>query len=222
MAGSTVCRFHGGLTPKGDASPHFKTGKYSAVLPARLQERYHQAANDPELLSCKAELAVLDARLADVMKRVDAGEAGELWPKARTKFKAFREALAANDPAAIKQTLKDLDAALSHGYSDWIAWRELINLIKDREKLAASERKRILETKQYVTLEQHQVMISAVYAAVAQEVPDPAVRRAIGINLARLLNRPVPEVVPEAVLGIEPIAKDLDRLPSTLPVGNFR
>lgn len=192
--GSAVCRFHGGLTPKGTESPHFKTGKYSTLLPTRLQDRYHQAANDPELLSCRQELAVLDARLADVMKRVDAGGAGEVWLRAKTSFKAFRKALEAGDPDEIKKTLIALNEAMSDGYGDWVAWRELVNLIKDREKIAASERKRILEAKQYVTMDQHAVLISAVHAAVAQEVDDPAVLKAIGVNLARLMNRPVPEL----------------------------
>ncbi|MFM7527339.1 MAG: hypothetical protein ACKO63_02395 [Nodosilinea sp.] len=162
-------------------------------MPTRLQERYEQAANDPELLSCRQELALLDARIADVIQRVDTGEAGELWLKAKTSFKAFREAIAANDSDASSRAFKQLDASLSHGYSDWVAWRELINLIGNREKLAASERKRILETKQFVTMEQHAVLTASVFEAVKQEVSDPTVLAAIGRNLARLMNRPEPK-----------------------------
>lgn len=61
------CRLHGGRTPAGVASPHFKTGRYSKVLPARLLERYQTALADPDLLAMHDEIALLDAQLQEIV-----------------------------------------------------------------------------------------------------------------------------------------------------------
>src|SRR5690606_3084472 len=71
VPGRTRCRLHGGLTPAGASHYNFKTGRYSKVLPARLRERYEEAAADPELLALREDIALLDSRLDDLLKRVD-------------------------------------------------------------------------------------------------------------------------------------------------------
>lgn len=190
--GSSKCAMHGGLTPKGAASPHFKTGKYSKLLPARLRERYHEALEDPKLLTMREELALTDARLADLLSRVDTGASGKLWSEARAAFKAFSAALESSDKENVSLTLRELSELLNRGHGDSMNWREISNLITQRQKIVESERKRILDAKQYVTLDQHMVLLSAVYEAVRTHVGDPKILRLIGTELAKILNRPVP------------------------------
>src|SRR5690349_13713695 len=73
------CRLHGGKTPSGIASPQYKTGRYSRVLPTRLQSRYDAARTDAALLELRDDISLLDARLEDLLSRVDTGESGVLW-----------------------------------------------------------------------------------------------------------------------------------------------
>lgn len=73
------CRLHGGLTPAGAAHPAFIHGRYSKYLPTRLSERYRTAATDPDLLALGSEVALLDARLAELVERTNATEAGVVW-----------------------------------------------------------------------------------------------------------------------------------------------
>src|SRR5579863_9488305 len=70
MRGHTVCRNHGALSPRGVASPAFKTGRYSRSLPARLVGRYQEAVADPELLSLRDDLALIDSRTSALLQRV--------------------------------------------------------------------------------------------------------------------------------------------------------
>lgn len=65
------CYMHGGKALVGTANPAFKTGRYSKYLPARLTERYHEALADTELLALRDEIAVLDARLSEVLAEDD-------------------------------------------------------------------------------------------------------------------------------------------------------
>ena len=73
------CYVHGGPTPKGIASPHFKHGKYSDHIPTRLSSRFHESLSDPELTNQRSDIALLDARLCDVLDSVSNQESGELW-----------------------------------------------------------------------------------------------------------------------------------------------
>ena len=83
MKGLAVCRMHGGKTPRGPASVHYKDGRHSRFLPARMFAAYKAAGLDPELMSLRQDLALLEARLIDVLQRVDTGEAG--WSGATPK-----------------------------------------------------------------------------------------------------------------------------------------
>lgn len=65
--GRTVCKIHGGDTPVGLAAPNFKTGRYSKYLPTGLAERYIVARTDPELLSLRDEIGLVDTRISEVL-----------------------------------------------------------------------------------------------------------------------------------------------------------
>ena len=57
---------HGGRSPRGTEHPNWKGRGYSVDLPTRLYDRYQAGLNDPELSSCKNELALIDSRLGDL------------------------------------------------------------------------------------------------------------------------------------------------------------
>lgn len=70
MKGRTVCLAHGGRTPRGVASPHFKTGRHSRSLPGHLVADYERALNDPKLLSLRDEIALNEAMLVTVLHQL--------------------------------------------------------------------------------------------------------------------------------------------------------
>ncbi len=56
MIDRTVCLLHGGKTPRGVASPHFRHGRYSTLLRARPSSRVTTNLNDvPEERRCGAK-----------------------------------------------------------------------------------------------------------------------------------------------------------------------
>lgn len=70
MRGRTVCLAHGGRTPRGEASPHFKTGRYSRSLPGHLVATYEQALADPRLLSLRDEIALTDVMIDEQLSQL--------------------------------------------------------------------------------------------------------------------------------------------------------
>ncbi len=64
------CRLHGGKTPCGPASPHFKHGRYSKLLrDLRLAERFQAILADGELGELRREMAIADMLVDDVSVR---------------------------------------------------------------------------------------------------------------------------------------------------------
>lgn len=182
------CRMHGGKTPVGPALPQYKTGRYSKLLPARMAATYLEAAGDPDLLVLREEIALVYARLSDLLGRVDSGESGEAWRRAGAAFKALTAGLDAGDTAAAKTALKDLDTVIRRGLGDRAAWDEIGELLDRRERLVRSERRRMVEMQQTMTIEQAMVFTGAVIALVDQYVTDQHARAAISNGIRRLVS----------------------------------
>lgn len=79
--GRKRCRLHGGATPRGRASPHFKTGEHSKFLPDRLIGRYEEAQADPHLRSLRQDIAILQVRIQELCQQLKHGspESKPIW-----------------------------------------------------------------------------------------------------------------------------------------------
>jgi hypothetical protein len=71
--GASKCRFHGGASLIGVASPTFKHGRYSKHLPTRLAARYAEALSDPQLLELRDEIALVGTRQTELLEQLDSG-----------------------------------------------------------------------------------------------------------------------------------------------------
>ena len=70
VRGRTRCRLHGGATPQGIASPHYRGKGYSQAVPKHLKDIYEARFNDPELLSLHKEIALCDTRIEDLLTQI--------------------------------------------------------------------------------------------------------------------------------------------------------
>jgi len=190
-----VCTVHGGLTPGGIASPHFKTGEYSKyALPLRMRERYEASLNDPALLEQRREISLVDARLQDLLARVDTGESGALWKglqDARVELLACRKA---GDVLGQTLALNRILDFISQAHADYRAWAEVGAALEQRRKLVESERKRLVEAQQVITTEQAMLFANAILTSIHTHVQDRAVLTAIQADVTRLLNRDIIDV----------------------------
>lgn len=191
VKGKRVCTVHGGLTPGGIASPHFKTGRHSKHLPERMAEKYQESINDPELLALDAEISLVDARLEDLLSRVDTGESGALWKTAQSVFFDFRNANASGDQDKMTVALTELNRILNLGVDDYKAWDEIGNMLEQRRKLSESERKRRMDMEVVITVERQMVLLGAVVALIKENVTDRKSLQAISTGLGELVSHEV-------------------------------
>lgn len=182
------CRMHGGSTPTGFALPQTTHGRYSKSIPARIAGRFDEARNDPELLSTRDDIALLDARLGELLGRVDQGESGKAWTNARKAYDDLRYSMTKKDAGGIQGALTDLDRLIGQGLSDYAAWGEIHAILGQRTRLAESERKRLVEMSAMVSSEQALTLVGAVLASVKAHVTDRAVLVAIQNDMSRLMD----------------------------------
>jgi hypothetical protein len=177
---------HGGKTPSGLASPNFKHGRYSKALPVRLLAAYDDARRDPELLSLGDEAALLQARIGELLGRVDTGDSQALWSRANDALHAMDNARRARDAFAHAAALADLRETIAGARRDWLAWNELQRTIEALRRVSESERKRLIDMRAMVTADEAMAFAAALVAVVQANVADPQQLQAIQAGMRRI------------------------------------
>ena len=184
---------HGGASLAGPASPSFQHGKYSKYLPHRMLARYHEAEADEDLLALRADIALIDTRLVDLLQRVDDGESGQLWRALHRAYATVEAARRGGDVAALHVALDGLSGLIERGYADQGAWSEVMGLIERRRKLVESERKRQIEAQQMIAVADAMALMGILIQSVKEHVTDPVALRAVTESFLRLTGRPAPD-----------------------------
>jgi len=84
IKGSEKCRLHGGKTPKGEASPHFKHGKFSNYMPTRLLKIYEAVQTDEEMNILSRNIRLRETFLREKLAMIDdAPDSAETWQSLR-------------------------------------------------------------------------------------------------------------------------------------------
>jgi hypothetical protein len=190
--GKAVCAIHGGKTPIGPASPQFQNGRYSKYLPERMLDRYHEAEADTDLLALKAEVALIDSRLLDVLNRVDTGESSRIWGQLRDAVTHLEAAQLVDDEAGIRFAVAGIKKLINAGAADWAAWDDVRSLVRDRQRLVESERKRLVEAQHVIAVDQAMALLALLVDAVREAVEDDHILRIVTNAYARLTGLPSP------------------------------
>lgn len=184
VPGRDQCKFHGGRNLRGPAHGSFKHGRYSEFVPEYMLKRLQASANDPDLLSLRAEIAVVEQRVNELLQTLPNGAPVEWWQQLQ---KAWRSLRAAKDPAEARAHTQTIDTLIETGASAGVAWDAIYKAIHQRRRLVDSEMRRQVQLQQVVTLEQVGVLFEALRVSVAQHVKDPQAIKAIQSDLTRLL-----------------------------------
>jgi hypothetical protein len=197
--GRSRCRFHGGHTPVGAAHPRFRTGRYSRYLPRRLAERFQELLRDPHLLSLNREIALVDARLEQLLARTQTTESAASWEMLHNAKESLVAARARGDVEGVKTALSLILEVVDRGQDDASAWDQIRAAIHDRRLLVASESKRLLDGRHSVSLDNVAALMTVIGNAIKLAVPDVAVRRTLIRELSQLtahsgFGHPAPDV----------------------------
>jgi hypothetical protein len=142
------CRIHGGLTPGGVASPHYKHGRrsrYLKDLPSEVRAGYRAGLKDPDLHSMNDEMAALQSRLPQLFRSLNKTNAPP-WGKAVDASVNCEQAKRSGDKAKAKRAYAELskfirtdaEAAQSHEG----VWANILEVISIKGKTAQAEHRR--------------------------------------------------------------------------------
>lgn len=188
LPGRNRCKFHGGASPRGAEHPCYTGRGYSKDLPTRLADRLKQSLEDPELTSLHSEIALIDARLGELLSGLPTGESGQAWDDVIQYTRALEGAVATGDMDKIRGLVEDLADAVDSGDKEQKAWNGIIKAVGERRKLADVERKREEQHAATLTARQAMTLVGALQAAILEEVHDEVTRGRIAQRLQWLLN----------------------------------
>jgi hypothetical protein len=187
MLGSTKCYVHGGATPKGIASPQFKTGRYSKHLPSSLLDIYNQATDDPDLLSVRQDITLLDTLIAAKLPLLEDWESREHWDTTLKLIIKARRAYRSEDYAGLEEALSELEAIADKRRLFFAAEGEIQSQVEQRRKLVETEQKILYNQTRSLTAEQAMILVSALLDSVRRNVMDGSALNAIQADFIRLI-----------------------------------
>lgn len=194
MKGRSTCYHHGGMSPIGAGSPHFKDGRrsrFSSILTGTNLRRYEDAIEDPAYVELREEMAVVQTLLFDALERAQVGRTGDLWDDLETWWTRFQMAHPAKDATAASRCLMQIGKIISEGTAAHRANEEAKDLIERKRKLAESERKRLVDESQMITAQKALTFAAALGAVIRRHVRDRETLAAIHADIALLIHQDV-------------------------------
>ena len=81
--GNNVCHHHGAGYSANPGGRTVQSGRYSKFLPTRLVNDYEELLNDPDFLSMRSELALIDARISEQLLRLENIDGARAWEQVK-------------------------------------------------------------------------------------------------------------------------------------------
>lgn len=189
------CKLHGGMSLSGIAHPKYEHGRRMRRLPPRMYADAENAWRDPELASLRDDIVATDARINDLVSRVDSGESGRIWRDLKNAFGEYRKAHRLGDEEKASYWWYEIDDLITNGVQDYDAWDEVVRMQEHKAKLVAQETKRLVQNGSMISAENALAIFGRLMNEIKMNVTD---RRALA-NISRvaetLIAGPVIEVI---------------------------
>lgn len=175
------CSTHGGKTPAGPGSTHFRTGKYAQNWGnSDKAQTLIDAVNDPDFLSLRQELALNFVHLDSVLKKFEQGTDTDTWNKIgkiaeRLEGVLFTEemtmllksAVAVNPSfSKVGTDMEELVRLIKSGANETKLFREMNEALDVRRKLVETETKRNMLEQNHMPAAQVIFLFSEIVAVV--------------------------------------------------------
>lgn len=213
VTGVNVCPVHGG----GARTKGRSTGRVSNIsmirrmaLPKRMLESYDAALEDRELLILRHAIAMVEARRIDLTKRADSGESGRLWKELKSTMEAMKQAENAGEDGTAKALFLKIQDLILEGGQDYDAWDEINDCLDRQKRLVESERKRLMDMHQMISVERVIALMTRVAESITKNVKDAEEVQAVGKDIKALLE----DNSADAIINITPVAELPVRMPS--------
>jgi hypothetical protein len=175
------------------ASPHYRNGhrsRYLRDLPRDLRAGYKAALADPERTALGDELAVLEARIGQLLRRLSES-ASPPWAEVLGTLDGLTAATHGGDAGSFRVAFdhhaRVVRAGAEAAAAQAAVWKELQEVINLKVKTASAEARRLHELRAYVPVEFCLTLVAAVTAAARDSVRDADDLRRLQRSLIAIL-----------------------------------
>ena len=156
-------------------------GRFSKSIPVRMQAAYDESRESRAAANLMDDVNLLNARMVDLLERVDRGESGELWGSlvaACNELTDARYRLSfATTPQAQDKLTAQIEGLISRicgiakaGQDDYKAWSEVLRVHEVKAKAIVVEGDRLVKAGQMITLDQLAMMFGKVMGIITRNV----------------------------------------------------
>lgn len=155
---------HGGNKPKGALAPSFIDGRHSLSRGSmfakqmkkkpNLQRMYLEALNDPDYLSLVPEIALLSARRGQLLAALDVLDPQEIESEVRAHVRDMVKAIGKDNFDDATFHAVKIENLLETGKDNRDRWREMNHIAGQMARISDVERKRIVEARRSVPIEE--------------------------------------------------------------------
>lgn len=188
-AGWTVCQYHGAGTPDRPAGHPPENGRYSKHLPTRFMADFEDSLNDPNQLSLRMEMALIDVRMGDLLRKLETSDSVAAWNRVAVSAAMIAKLANGEDEdndnmrAKLANAADILQRAVTEHRDEKEVWDDLIAFIDERRKIADVERRRIEAAKKYLTLQEANAMMAYFVSSVMKHCSSSQERARISEDL---------------------------------------
>lgn len=150
------CNIHGGKSLKGAAHPSFRTGEWSAHLPKNVGDRLLAAAQDPEYLSLRDELAFNAAHIMGLMEGFNHGTDEGTWDRILAQVELIETLMFCKEVSSMLElhggpktnvtklsyAIEELVKLVRYGRNEKKLYKEIESSMESRRKLVETDLKR--------------------------------------------------------------------------------
>lgn len=181
------CKYHGGKSRAGLGHPALKHGKYSKDLRkgSLFLKRFEDALQHPDALNLRAENALMDARIGELLDLLRGGAGPDAWKKAWTLFCELEASISKQDKESLKTAMMQLKDTLRGGVDESSVWKAINTQVQIKNKLVKTEDQRQRDLNQRVTLGEVMNLVGILAASLHAHITDRRILGAIQTDFDR-------------------------------------
>lgn len=187
MKGMNVCGRCGGKSLKGIDSPKLKTGKHSKYLQNGLLEKYQHQLIDPDRLSLLDDIALFDARIAQLLEFISTGQGLEIWARLTKLWSDFEKANARKDFDRLSDLAIEIGETIEQGTAVWQSWDQIDKVTERKRRMIDSEVNRQAKAKQVYQINEVVLLLTVLLEAANNIVSNQQEKRALNAEFSNIL-----------------------------------
>ena len=166
VEGAKRCRIHGGLSITGPLSKTWTTGVKSKYNPGvELSKKYKAAMDDPDFLSQRNEIALMDARIQTLVERLEDDQNIPTWMALSKSWDKFLLAIRTGNEREQTELVQKLDQMIQKATEHIDLWDDIQKTIDHRRKLTDAEQKHLLAHQSMMGIDQVMMIMNAPFMA---------------------------------------------------------